>query len=339
MRRSFGPKMGGGGGVMRNVHRAVRAGNGGGATQEPYSNAATRTTGGNRSPPNNTTLSLSFNTNPSSPCSYLNHPAHESPPHKWAFTTAPATGEEVDWEYVYGSDGDSVNEFYDDLVFGGVPSEEEVQHAVSSLHEVLEPVSFGKRAKNRETYDSDDNDRVEDLSSPTNFKKPGSELDWSEPSMQLCYSTATLQIPRLDNVIDAFHLLQMEPSVQRMVISLSSDKAVWEAVMNNQVVRELRESVSQDKCICDGPEGSVDDSNPVTQVLRWIFINTKERVIEIVEKITKVVNEMVRPMSEDQKAKTDAGPGSESFGEMLRSSFFLSIVVLLIVVVSRSRKC
>lgn len=30
--------------------------------------------------------------------------------------------------------------------------------------------------------------------------------------------------------------------VQRMVLSLSSDKTVWDAVMNNEVVRELRES-------------------------------------------------------------------------------------------------
>lgn len=29
--------------------------------------------------------------------------------------------------------------------------------------------------------------------------------------------------------------------MQRMVISLSSDKAVWEAVMNNEVVREIRD--------------------------------------------------------------------------------------------------
>lgn len=27
-----------------------------------------------------------------------------------------------------------------------------------------------------------------------------------------------------------------------MVVSLSSDKAVWDAVLNNEVVRELRES-------------------------------------------------------------------------------------------------
>lgn len=28
-----------------------------------------------------------------------------------------------------------------------------------------------------------------------------------------------------------------------MVISLSSDKSVWEAIMNNEAVRELRDSV------------------------------------------------------------------------------------------------
>lgn len=33
-----------------------------------------------------------------------------------------------------------------------------------------------------------------------------------------------------------------------MVISLSSDKAVWDAVMNNEVVRELRESVNEGSC-------------------------------------------------------------------------------------------
>lgn len=31
--------------------------------------------------------------------------------------------------------------------------------------------------------------------------------------------------------------------MQRMVISLSSDKAVWDAVLNNEVVRELKESL------------------------------------------------------------------------------------------------
>ncbi|KDO38100.1 hypothetical protein CISIN_1g035288mg [Citrus sinensis] len=32
------------------------------------------------------------------------------------------------------------------------------------------------------------------------------------------------------------------PLFQRMVISLSSDKAVWNAVLNNEAVQELKES-------------------------------------------------------------------------------------------------
>lgn len=32
--------------------------------------------------------------------------------------------------------------------------------------------------------------------------------------------------------------------MQRIVKSLSTDEAVWEAVLNNEVVQELRESIS-----------------------------------------------------------------------------------------------
>lgn len=30
--------------------------------------------------------------------------------------------------------------------------------------------------------------------------------------------------------------------MQKMVVSLSQDRAVWDAILNNEVVRELRES-------------------------------------------------------------------------------------------------
>ncbi|XP_076957671.1 uncharacterized protein LOC143633205 [Bidens hawaiensis] len=219
--------------------------------------------------------------------------------------------------------GDSVHAFYDDLVFGGVPTEQEVQHAVSSLHEVLEPISLAQLMKNRDTCRSDDgssDDGIETISSPTSLRRSGSELDWSEPSMQLCYSTSALQ---KDNVLDAFHLLQTEPLVQRMVKSLSKDPAVWGAIMNNEVVRELRESIREDQSVCDEREGIADDSNPVSRVLRWIFANTKDKVVEILENISKVVNELVRPLMKDEKEKKGANARLDSFEEKLRNSFFL----------------
>nr|GEX88838.1 hypothetical protein [Tanacetum cinerariifolium] len=111
---------------------------------------------------------------------------------------------------------------------------------------VLKPVSFEQLIKDRETDDGTD-DGVEKVSSPTtsSFKIGSDQLDWIEPSMKLCNSTSTLQVPSSDQVYEAFHLLKTEASVQRMVMSLSSDKAVWNAIMNNDAVREIREAVTE----------------------------------------------------------------------------------------------
>lgn len=68
----------------------------------------------------------------------------------------------------------------------------------------------------------------------------GSESDWAEPTM-LLYNSRPLIIDGYRNVMDAFRLLQINPFVQRTVVSLSSDKAVWDAVMNNEAVQELEE--------------------------------------------------------------------------------------------------
>ncbi|KAK9706563.1 hypothetical protein RND81_07G135100 [Saponaria officinalis] len=68
----------------------------------------------------------------------------------------------------------------------------------------------------------------------------GSDMDWIEPSMQL-YDQRLAQSYGWEKVYGAFHLLQTEPSVQKMVVSLSSDKAVWDAVLKNETVREIRD--------------------------------------------------------------------------------------------------
>ncbi|XP_071732703.1 uncharacterized protein [Rutidosis leptorrhynchoides] len=345
MRRSIGPGMGGGGGgsgggMIKTVHRAVRAGIGGGSEQ-PFSHStvttntrsSTTTSNSNNQSINNTALFVSSNNNSNNFAPPFYVPVEA--PANWGF---PADEEFDNWEYIDGSDSESVNGVYDDDndVFGSVPSKDEVHHAVSSLQEFLEPVSFARLINDQGKYDSYEDGSVEtSLGQPASYYKTGSESDWIEPSVQLCNSTSALQVPSLDKVYDAFHLLQTEPSVQRMVISLSSDKAVWDAVMNNEVVRKLRESVNEDKGVTEGADNSVDDSNPVTQVLYWLFANTKDKVIEIVEKITKIVNELVHPMNKDENSVNE---GLNSFDKNLRSSFFLTIMVLLIVVVSRSRK-
>ncbi|XP_042991619.1 uncharacterized protein LOC122318393 [Carya illinoinensis] len=230
--------------------------------------------------------------------------------------------DELDWVSVDGSEDKRPLGYFDDFVLGPVPSMDEVQDAVSALQQVFDPASYCKAVP------SVDNGVADQVTSPT-----GLELDWVEPSLHLCNSRI-LQTQGSNRVYNALHLLQTEPSVQRMVISLSSDKLVWDAVLNNEVVRELRESYSAvENKELQSPNESSEDSNEVANILRWIFDNTKAKVMEVIENITKLMNELFQ--SPDNQKTTGA---TDPFKEKLKASFMLSVVVLLIVVVSRAHK-
>ncbi|OMO98166.1 hypothetical protein COLO4_14095 [Corchorus olitorius] len=124
-----------------------------------------------------------------------------------------------------------------------------------------------------------------------------------------------------------------------MVFSLSSDKAVWNAVLNNEVVRELRESFyAAEENNPLSSEGSSDEnsdeSNKATNIVMWIFDNTKAKIMDIFDKITKLVNELFKMPPDYEKGAAEGTLGP--FEERLRTSFLLSVVVLLIVVVARA---
>ncbi|KAJ0471076.1 hypothetical protein HanIR_Chr14g0725761 [Helianthus annuus] len=123
-----------------------------------------------------------------------------------------------------------------------------------------------------------------------------------------------------------------------MVMSIASDKSVWEAVMNNEAVRELRDSFYEaNKSILGDEVESSDGPAQVPDVLQWILINTKAKLMEIVKKITEMVNRMFQSPG-NGKAKDEDGVETEPFGKKVTSSFFLSIMVLMIIVVTRSCK-
>lgn len=77
-----------------------------------------------------------------------------------------------------------------------------------------------------------------------------------------------------------------------------------------------------------------DASDPARDFLSWVIVNTKARVMELIDKITKLVNELFHTEEGDKTADKNADP----FAEKLRASFLLSVVVMLIVVVARSSK-
>ncbi|XP_022156582.1 uncharacterized protein LOC111023458 [Momordica charantia] len=206
-----------------------------------------------------------------------------------------------------------------------VPSVDEVHGAVSALHQV-----FGE--------EKDDSGRVGKYMGLANrVSSVGSGSDWVEPCLELQMGGRGVE-----RVFDAFHLLQTDPSVQRMVMSVSSDKAVWDAILNNQAVQHLKNSFYEAKD--DSPQSSEESSpdkppDESTSVIQWMFDNTKTRVMEVIERITELVNHLFENVNDDYEDEKKRGAEAmDPFEEKLRTSFFISIVVLLLVMVSRAHK-
>ncbi|KAL3645184.1 hypothetical protein CASFOL_010364 [Castilleja foliolosa] len=356
MRPSFGPGSGGmagGGGMLRSVQRALRA-SGGGAPPEPFSPSANSTTINNaaanskkakqfnkpQSTPPNTALTISSNnSNNNNPNSNSNGPSAFSKlinlPKSGAAATAwgYCSDDDVEWECVdvnHELDDQRAVVFSEDFVFGTVPSSNEVNYAISALQQVFEPSLHVHTALTVDIENEDNKTEVvfeKILSSSSE-----SEADWIEPSLNI-NSSRMLQRYGSDRVYDAFSLLQSEPSVQKMVFALSSDKAVWDAVLNNDVVKELRGSISQADEQGDSKDEAAsddDNNNPVKDILSWVFMNAKAKIMQLIDTITKLANEIFQ--SEEEK-----GGKIDPLHDKLKTSLFLSIIVLLIVVVTRAK--
>uniref|UniRef100_A0A453P8T2 Uncharacterized protein n=1 Tax=Aegilops tauschii subsp. strangulata TaxID=200361 RepID=A0A453P8T2_AEGTS len=161
----------------------------------------------------------------------------------WESRTLRRDGED-DWEEVVVAAADGAAPGAGDaevdsdyrVVFWSPPTGDEVRAAFSSIQEVFEGSYYD--------VNSDETEKQLALlsnsehSSSTNSS--GSD-DWVEPAAYVLNSTALLTREHR-NVLDAFRLLQRDPNVQKMVMSLSCDRTVWDAVMNNEAVQEFRRS-------------------------------------------------------------------------------------------------
>ncbi|KAH8521673.1 hypothetical protein Peur_040322 [Populus x canadensis] len=247
--------------------------------------------------------------------------------------------DDYEWVSVDGSEDERLVGFNDDFVLGPVPSMDEVHGAVTALTHVFDAPLYSQLIRDKFAC-TVDKDLADQISSPTvlsQVSSVGSDFDWKEPSPALCNQRA-LHSYGSHTVHEAFHLLLTEPSVQKMVVSISSDIAVWDAVLNNAVVQELRETYyadeNTDPLTSVSSDETGEETNPALNFVKWIFDNTRARVVEVIETVTKLVNELFKPPADEKTSAGDMDP----FEDKLRRSFLLSIMVLLIVVVTRVQK-
>lgn len=83
------------------------------------------------------------------------------------------------------------------------------------------------------------------------------------------------------------------------------------------------------------PEESPNNSNPVLNVVRWLFDSTSGKLMEMIEGMANLAGNFFKLPAGNTETK--ARP-ADLFEEKLRMSFFLSIVVLVVVVVARAHR-
>ncbi|KAM1370053.1 hypothetical protein TB2_040437 [Malus domestica] len=189
-------------------------------------------------------------------------------------------------------------------VFGPVPSRFEVENAILALLSFLQGITSSSQ----------------------------SELQWLQPILDSCVTRKLLSYGHR-KVYDAFQSLQTDPSVKRMVFSLSSDRALWDAVTNNELVKKLRQPPSSGLL----PQSSNQEPEFAKRVIRWIMDITRAKVMELIEQFQSLVTDIFLP-PETLREKNPTANDKDQFEEKVRSSLLLTVVILLIVVVTRLRR-
>ncbi|CAA0813561.1 Alpha-1-3-mannosyl-glycoprotein 2-beta-N-acetylglucosaminyltransferase [Striga hermonthica] len=99
--------------------------------------------------------------------------------------------------------------------FGSAPTRAEVDRAILDLHRLMQGLQTSGPEPNG----------LHSLS-PTNS-----------------YGPHMLQSPGFAKFHDVYSMMQKEPSFQSMVVSVSCDKGVWEAILGNKAVQDLKGSI------------------------------------------------------------------------------------------------
>lgn len=210
------------------------------------------------------------------------------------------------------------------FIFGPAPSVQEVKDAISILEQMVASLTLSQVLGDRFVHNLDEEVRVGEI--PASIELLNRRISAS--------SAQHLHRPNASKVLDAFRLLKSNPSVQRMVVSLSSDEDVWNAVMNNELVQNLHASLGSDDRLHAVKTNITNKSSKgpdiVGMILGWIYENTKMKIVEIISNIMLLMS-VVFHSSEKEKI-------FDTTNDLLRSSLMLVVMVFVIVIVTRIQR-
>ncbi|KAH7692782.1 hypothetical protein IHE45_01G088700 [Dioscorea alata] len=213
------------------------------------------------------------------------------------------------------------------FIFGPAPSVKEAEDAISILEQMVAPLTLSQVLGDRFVHNLDEEDRVGQIPPSIELLNQRIYGSPSSPSQHL-------HSPNASKVLDAFRLLKSNPSVQRMVVSLSSDENVWNAVMNNELVQKLRTSLGSDDRLhavkTSITNKSSEGSDIVGMILGWIYECTKMKIVEIIGNIMNLMSVIFHSSVKEKNFETA--------DDLLRSSLMLAVMVFIIVIVTRIQR-
>lgn len=260
--------------------------------------------------------------------------------------TSPNSGMQQHWEiddWVFA--GDDV-ESLDYLVFGTAPTQQDVEDATAELHHALQIGLLMRRSTSTNSLESvAQNTDASEVNSLYRVSHPTSDGgDWKEPvPWELPSSSSSNEIvgaPGYGNMLEAFHQFQHNPQVQKMVVSLATDKNVWESVLANEQIKEFRQKLRESTGLIENGserELTVDDVqkalNNDTNLFSHMFWHTKKAFSQFIATLQELIRGIFDVTEETLKVTDD----DEAFFERtVRSTMMLSVLVMSLVVFKRS---
>ncbi|ONK59139.1 uncharacterized protein A4U43_C08F3390 [Asparagus officinalis] len=212
--------------------------------------------------------------------------------------------------------------------FGPPPSKAEAQQALSSLQRLFFSMpysqNFGDEWSPMEKGETD-----EEAASTELVERSSSAAELASNGPVPSHQPKHPESPGIAGLFNAFRILVFNPYIQRMVVSLSSDQAVWDAVMKNKIVQDIQESLSAEST---RSQNSGHDVGMI--ILRWILKSTKSTIVGFFDKLVKLVSELFHHQERESSDQTRE-ENTSSFDQVVRTSFMITVMVFMVIIVTR----
>eukprot|EP00250_Pteridium_aquilinum_P013208 c21200_g1_i1 orf=157-1083(+) len=234
----------------------------------------------------------------------------------------------------YSSDEDWGKVSYNRLIFSPAPSEEEVEEATKELHAVLHlsmPAS-GATAEERQRTPMLEHEERELVPADMDQDKVA-----DKPLASISAGLGLLAAGS-GSVYQAFHLLQTNSNVQDAVKSLARDPAVWRAVLSNEKVQQLTQSLQEghETAFQVKPTLRKEDAEEynILKLTSKVCDFVTGKVLQVLDKLVEIVGSIFSSVEKAFSSKEI----SSNMDKTVASCMMLAVAVLLVVVVKRVGK-